>query len=101
MVNFPSSLDSLANPDETTFTDDPGFELDVVISRIHDILEALEAKVGIGTTTPDAAHKTAKATAAGVSAWGYSSMVKLGEAAGDGSTAYVEVASIPSTSTAM
>jgi hypothetical protein len=48
MVNFPASLDSLANPTSTTETDDPGFELDVVVSTIHDILEAVEAKLGTG-----------------------------------------------------
>lgn len=45
-INYPGALDALANPGPTTETDDAGFELDLVISRIHDIVEALEAKVG-------------------------------------------------------
>lgn len=51
MPNYPSSLDVLANPGPTTEMDDTGFELDVVIGRIHDILEALEAKLGTGAST--------------------------------------------------
>lgn len=71
MVNYPGSLDSLSNPGPTTKRNDPGFELDVAVSNLNDIDEALEAKLGIGATTPDAIHKSLKATAAGTSAWGY------------------------------
>jgi hypothetical protein len=52
MPNYPSSLDSLSNPGPTTTQDEAGFELDVVIGRIHDILEALETKLGTGASTP-------------------------------------------------
>lgn len=68
-AGYPSSLDSLSNPTATTNRDDAGFELDAVIARIQDILEALEAKVGIGASLPTAAgvlHQTAP----GVTAWG-------------------------------
>lgn len=51
-LNWPASLDALANPDATTYADDAGFELDLVIARIHDLLELVEAKVGISATTP-------------------------------------------------
>lgn len=68
-ANFPTSLDALANPTATTNRDDSGFELDLVISRIHDILEALEAKVGIGASLPSAAG-VLRRTAPGVTAWG-------------------------------
>jgi len=50
--SYPSSLDTLANPGPTTEMDDTGYELDVVIGRIHDILEALETKLGTGSSTP-------------------------------------------------
>lgn len=94
MVNFPSSLDSLANPTSTTYTDDSGFELDVVISNLNDIVEALEAKLGIGATTPDAQYKTLGATAAGTSAWGYYGMRLLGSVSASGSSSVMEVSSI-------
>lgn len=79
MVNFPGSLDSLANPTATTNRDDPGFALHTVISTLNDIAEQLEAKLGVGATTPNAAQKIAKATAAGTSTWGYYGLVKLAE----------------------
>jgi hypothetical protein len=50
MPNYPSSLDTLANPGPTTNQDDSGYELDIVIGRIHDILEALELKLGTGAS---------------------------------------------------
>ena len=68
MANFPGSLDSLANPTSATYTDDAGFELDVVISTLNDIAEAVEAKVGIGSSTP-AANTVLTGTGAGSSSW--------------------------------
>jgi hypothetical protein len=67
---FPVSADVLANPTNLTNRDDPGFELHGVISRIQDILEALEAKVGIGSSTPGATAAVLRRTASGASAWG-------------------------------
>ena len=49
MVNFPTSLDTLSNPTSTTMTNDPGFELDVVISTLNDIVEAIEGYLLNGT----------------------------------------------------
>jgi hypothetical protein len=95
MANYPTSLDSLANPTSAQYTDDPGFELDLVVGALNDIAEALENKVGIGATTPDATQKTVKATAAGTSAWGYYGLVNLGEVSASGSSAVMEIASIP------
>lgn len=69
-ANFPASLDALANPTATTNRDDPGFELDLVISRIHDILEAIEAKLGIGASSPGASAAVLRRSAPGASAWG-------------------------------
>lgn len=68
MVNFPSSLDSLANPTSSTFTDDTGYFLDVVISTLNDIAEALEAKLGTGASTP-IANSVLRGTGTGTSAW--------------------------------
>lgn len=68
-ASFPASADALANPTATTNRDDAGFELDLVLARIHDILEALEAKVGIGASLPSTAS-VLRRTAPGTSAWG-------------------------------
>jgi hypothetical protein len=68
-ANFPVSLDSLANPGPTTETDDAGFELDLVVSRIHTLIQALEAKVGIGASTPSAAGVLRRTTGSST-AWG-------------------------------
>lgn len=78
-INYPGSLDSFPEPDETTYRDDPGFELDVLMAKALAAAEALEAKLGVGATTPDAIHKTFKAIAAGESSWGYHTRVKLDE----------------------
>jgi len=51
-LNWPGSLDSFASPSPTQETDDPGFELDLVVTRIHTLLMALEAKLGTGSSTP-------------------------------------------------
>lgn len=47
MVNFPASLDSLANPTATTNRDDVGFPHHQQHSDANDILEFLESKLGI------------------------------------------------------
>src|SRR5438874_2391287 len=69
-ANYPVSADVLANPTALTNRDDAGFELHGVISRMQDILEALEAKIGIGASTPGATAAVLRRTAAGASAWG-------------------------------
>jgi hypothetical protein len=69
MVSFPTSLDTLSNPGASTKTNDPGFELDEVISTLNDIAEALEAKVGIGASTPTAST-VLRGTGTGISAYG-------------------------------
>lgn len=68
MVNFPTSLDSLSNPTSSTFTDDTGFFLDVVISTLNDIAEALETKMGTGASTP-VANSTFVGNGTGTSTW--------------------------------
>lgn len=47
MINFPSSLDSLANPTAWQPRNTPWVEDATVISNLNDAVEALEAKVGI------------------------------------------------------
>ena len=51
-LNWPGSLDSFATVAPTQETDDPGFELDLVVNRIHTLLMAMEAKLGTGSSTP-------------------------------------------------
>lgn len=46
---FPTSIDSLPRPGSGTYTDDSGFELDVVLDNISDAIEAIETKLGTGT----------------------------------------------------
>lgn len=50
MVSYPTAMDVLSNPNSATKTNDTGFELDVVISTLNDIAEALEQKLGIGSS---------------------------------------------------
>lgn len=69
MPNFPTSLDSLANPTPTTLRNDPGFSLAGQIAALNDIAEALEAKLGIGASTPGTAG-VLRRTGTGASAWG-------------------------------
>lgn len=51
MINFPSSLDSLANPTAWQPRNTPWVEEATVISNLNDAVEALEAKVGINWST--------------------------------------------------
>jgi hypothetical protein len=53
MANFPTSLDTLTNPTSGNTLDSPSHS--VQHSDANDILEALEAKVGIGTATAGSA----------------------------------------------
>jgi hypothetical protein len=46
-ANFPTSLDSLTNPEASSKMDDAGLEHDVQHSNLNDIVEAIEAKLGI------------------------------------------------------
>ena len=43
---FPGGANSFPRPDETTWTDDPGFELDVLLNEHSDAIEDDEAKIG-------------------------------------------------------
>lgn len=81
MVNFPSSLDSLSNPTGTTTQNDAGFLHATQHANVNDIAEAIEAKVGIGATTPDTIGKELVATAAGTSTWRIRPCAKVTKAA--------------------
>lgn len=67
--DYPNSLDTLANPTSSTLRNDPGYELDEVIARAQNILEALEAKLGAGASTPGALQAL-MVTSAGLTKWG-------------------------------
>lgn len=69
-LNWPSALDALANPSPTQKRNDPGFELDLVVARIHDLLELMEARFGVGTTGPTPTAGTVYGgTGAGTAGW--------------------------------
>ena len=68
-LNWPGSLDSFSNPSPTQETDDPGYELDLVVSRIHNLLMAMEAKLGTGSGAP-ASGQVLRSTAAGSATYG-------------------------------
>ncbi len=68
--NFPNSLDSLPDPTATIWMDDDGFEQDLILQKHNAILEAIEAKLGIGSSVPGATAAVLRRTAAGTSAWG-------------------------------
>jgi len=46
--NWPTALDALADPGPATTTDQSGFELSQVVTRIHNLVEKIEARFGIG-----------------------------------------------------
>ena len=69
-TNYPTSLDTLPNPTSTTYLDDAGFELDVMVSNLGDAIQALEAKVGVGSSAQSAlASRVLGADGTGSSSW--------------------------------
>lgn len=71
-------------------------ESDGINEIIADLLNAW-TRLGVGSTTPDAIHKSLKATAAGETSWDYHTMVKLAEATGTGASGVLTFSSIPQT----
>lgn len=67
MANFPTSLDSLANPTGANTLDSPPHATQH--TDANDILEALEAKVGIGASTPTTVGHVLTVTGAGATAY--------------------------------
>lgn len=66
-ITYPTSLDSLTNPAGTDYTGGATLH-SVQHSNANDAIEALEAKLGIGASTP-ALGKLLKGSGAGASAW--------------------------------
>src|SRR5215831_15489796 len=69
-LNWPASLDSFAMVAPTQETDDPGFELDLMVNRINTLLMAMEAKLGIGGVSTPALNQVLRSTVAGSATWG-------------------------------
>jgi hypothetical protein len=67
-INFPTSLDSFANPTSGSYEDDVGLEHHIQHANANDAAEVLEAKVGIGASTPTAG-KVLGADGTGTSSW--------------------------------
>lgn len=68
--NFPGSLDVMPNPTSSTFLDDAGFELDVLISNNGDAIQQLEAKMGVGASNQSpVASRVLGADGTGSSSW--------------------------------
>lgn len=66
IMNYPTSLDSFTNPTGSDFLNSPNHVQQH--SDANDAIEALEAKLGIGASTP-ASNKLLRGTGAGSSAW--------------------------------
>lgn len=66
MANFPTSLDSFVNPSSSDTMSAVGHAAQH--ANVNDAVEALEAKLGIGASTP-ASGKLLRGTGAGQSAW--------------------------------
>jgi hypothetical protein len=67
--SYPASLDSFTNPSATDEMDDPGVEHDVQHSDANDAIEALQAKVGVGASTPTTVGDVLTVSASGVTGW--------------------------------
>lgn len=65
-MNYPTSLDSLVNPTTNDFLNSPNHVQQH--SDVNDIVEALEAKLGISASTPTSG-KLLRGTGTGSSAW--------------------------------
>jgi hypothetical protein len=92
--SYPASLDALANPGPTTETDDAGFELDIVVARLQNIVMAIEGKLGIGASTPVAG--VLRRTTGTTTNWGTIQQLDIG--AGQISQAW-QVTGIPTSTT--
>ena len=79
-TSFPGAVDSFPRPGATTNTDDPGFELDVVVDNLSDALEAVETRVLLGVVAVDAGTtlSTARPTGAVVVYWMFDNGVDVG-----------------------
>lgn len=67
--SYPGALDSFSNPSGASYQDDASVLHADQHANANDAIEALEAKLGTGSSTA-AAGKVLRATGAGASAWG-------------------------------
>lgn len=68
-VGYPGAVHAFNKPGPTTYRDDPGFELDVLVTQLEEVAEQLQIKLGISASTP-AANQVLRGTGAGSSAFG-------------------------------
>jgi hypothetical protein len=102
--NYPTSLDSLANPTPTTLRNDPGFSLAGQIATLNDIAEAIQAKLGVGAGGPGAAAGVLRRTATGASGWAQAQTADIATGAiatGQIGDAQVTTAKLAANATAM
>ena len=69
-VLYPGAFHTMNKPGAATFEDEPGYELDVLVSQLGELAEAVQTKLGLGTSAPGATAAVLRRTAAGASAWG-------------------------------
>lgn len=77
-TTYPTTVQAHPNPGPTTLRNDPGFELDVVVATLGDTLEAVQTKLGTGSSVA-AANQVLRGTATGATAFG---QVQTGDLAG-------------------
>lgn len=68
-TSYPTSLQALATPGAGAYQDDPGLELDVVVTTTNDTVLALQTKLGTGASVA-AANQVLRGTGTGASAFG-------------------------------
>lgn len=68
-TTYPGAKDNLPRPGPATEMDDAGFEGDLVIDNISDAIEAIETKLGIGSSVA-AANQVLRGTGAGATGFG-------------------------------
>lgn len=69
-TTYPTSVQALASPGSGTYQDDTGFELDVVVTTTNDTVEAVQTKVGIGSSNQSpVASRVLGADGSGTSSW--------------------------------
>lgn len=69
-TTYPASVQALASPGSGTYQDDSGFELDVVVTTVNDTVEAVQTKLGIGSSNQSpVASRIMGADGTGTSSW--------------------------------
>lgn len=68
-VSYPAAFHGMNLPGPTTYRDDPGYELDILVAQLGELAMALQTKVGIGASTA-ALGQVLRGTGAGATAFG-------------------------------